>query len=641
MKSNDRDLGMGRKIPRRDLFHGIAGLAAGALVPGQALADRVLAMEQAGVSNGVYPPALTGLRGSHAGSFEVSHQLAREGRRDWGALQASDSYLYDLVVVGAGISGLSAAYFYLKQHPGSRILILDNHDDFGGHAKRNEFQSGDKDLIGYGGSQSLESPSGYSEVVKTLLRDLGIDLNRFDSAYDDSLYKRYGLTSGTFFGREQWGVDRMVPYNLAMHAGYQTGYPSRLSAYQAVEQFPISANAREQMLALMTTEDDRLAHIPETEKWAYLGSISYREFLIRYGAVTEPEVFAVLQDLCADSCVGIEAATASTALGYNALPGWGLTGLAISNHEPYIHHFPDGNASVARLLVREMIPAVADGATMEDVVTQRFDYSMLDVPATPVRIRLNSSVIGVQHEGDPVSAKEVFVSYVKAGKKYRVKARSAVLACYNAMIPHLCPELPVAQKQALALQIKTPILYTNVALRNWQAWQKLGVGAAAAPGAYHVISMLDFPVSLGSYEFAKTPNDPIIVHMERFVHRNNEGLTPREQHRLGRHELLSTPYAEIELKTRQQLAAMLGERGFDPAVDIEAITVNRWSHGYASKGNPLFVPYYDDVNDERWPYVQGRKSFGRISIANSDAAGRAVLPAAVEQAYRAVNELKT
>jgi spermidine dehydrogenase len=144
---------------------------------------------------------------------------------------------------------------------------------------------------------------------------------------------------------------------------------------------------------------------------------------------------------------------------------------------------------------------------------------------------------------------------------------------------------------------------------------------------------------MGGYRFAGGPDDPIIVHMERFVHSNNQGLTAREQHRLGRQELLSTPYEDIERQIRRQLAGMLADGGFDPAVDIEGITVNRWSHGYANRGNPLFVPYYEDNDDERWPHVQGRKPFGRITIANSDADGRAWLPAAVEQAYRAVNEL--
>jgi spermidine dehydrogenase len=632
MKPGDRDLGMGRRISRRDLLHGIGGLAASSLVPGQGFAD-------AGVPPAYYPPALTGLRGSHLGSFEVAHELARYGRTDWGQGQTPDDGVYDLVVVGGGISGLSAAYYFRKQHPDAHILILDNHDDFGGHAKRNEFQAGGQRLIGYGGSQTLESPSSYSNLVKALLRDIGVVPDEFYTALNQNFYQQFQLTAGTWFSKDLWGIDRLVPYSIAMHEGYLNVAPSPLTAEQAVALFPISEAARVEFLRLLLATEDGMSNIPADKKWDYLRSISYRQFLVQHAGITQEEVFTVLQDLCVDSCVGIEAAPASTALGYNSLPGWRITGLAEEEDEPYIHHFPDGNAGLARMMVRELIPAVAGGSTMNDVVTAPFDYSRLDEPSSRVRLRLNSTVIQVQHEGNSATAKQVQVSYIRNGARNEIQTRNCVLACYNAMIPALCPELPQLQKEALALQVKAPMLYTNVALRNWQAWQKLGIAAATAPGSYHSLAMLDFPVSMGDYRFAGGPDDPIIVHMERFVHSNNLGLTAREQHRLGRQELLSTPYEDIERQIRLQLAGMLADGGFDPAVDIEGITVNRWSHGYANRGNPLFVPYYEDNDDERWPHVQGRKPFGRITIANSDADGRAWLPAAVEQAYRAVNEL--
>ncbi len=528
MKTTDRELGMGRQISRRDLLHGIGGLAAGALVPGQALADRVLAMEQSGTLPTYYPPALTGLRGSHEGSFEVAHELARQGRKNWAQSRAPDTDIYDLVVAGAGVSGLAAAHFYRQQHPDSCILILDNHDDFGGHAKRNEFQSGSKKLIGYGGSQTLEGPSDYSRVVKTLLGDLGVDIKRFYSAYDQDYFRRFQLTAGTWFGKEQWGVDRLVPYSIGMFEGYLQVAPSKLTAEKAVAQFPISGPAQAEFIGLLTAETDRLTHIPAARKWAYLDTISYREFLSRHAGITQEEVFTVLQDLCVDSCVGIEAAPATIALGYNGLPGWNYTGLTHEASEPYIGHFPDGNAGIARLLVRELIPAVAAGSGMEDIVTARFDYGRLDEPSSSVRLRLNSTVVRVQHEGSAASAKNVRLSYVRDGILNEVRARHCVLACYNAMIPSLCPELPQQQKEALALQVKAPILYTNVAIRNWQAWHKAGVAAVLSPGGYHPVTMLDFPVSMGGYDYASGPDDPVVIHMERFIHRNNEGLTARE-----------------------------------------------------------------------------------------------------------------
>jgi spermidine dehydrogenase len=322
------------------------------------------------------------------------------------------------------------------------------------------------------------------------------------------------------------------------------------------------------------------------------------------------------------------------------MPGRSAAGLpAREPYERYIHHFPDGNASIARLLVRGMIPAAAPGTTMEDVVTARFDYSKLDQQSSAVRLRLNSTAIKVQHDGDPKTAKRVSVTYIRGGRAYRVRARACVLACYNAVIPYLCPELPAPQREALALQVKTPILYTTVALRNWHAWKKLGIGGVVAPGSYHTIAMLDFPVSLGDYSFAQGPDEPIVVHMERFPHRSNEGLIPREQHRLARYDMLSEPFESVERNIRVQLAGLLSPGGLDPARDIAGITVNRWAHGYANWGNSLFDHTYADRNDERRPHMRARKRFGRIAIANSDSAANAMLEAAVEQGHRAVREL--
>ena len=639
MKPADRNLGMDRRITRRDLLQGFGSVAAASFVPGGAFADEMLALEDARAALG-YPPALTGLRGSHVGSFEVAHQLAREGRQDWGPVEEPDTGIYDLVVVGGGISGLAAAHFYRQTNPDARVLILDNHDDFGGHAKRNEFDVGGRTLIGYGGSQTLEAPSGYSDLVRSLLQDIAVETRRFETAYDRDFYKQNDLGGGVFFSADDWGSDRLVRYDLGALGSYLPLAPSDLSTADAVKQMPMSDPARAELLRLLTTTQDRMPDIPLEEKEAYLYSISYREFLGKHLDISEPEVFAAFQYLTTDTSVGIEAARAGDALFYFYLPGVKATGMpAYEEDEPYIHHFPDGNASIARLLVRAMIPAVAPGSSMEDVVTARFDYSKMDTADSPVRLRLNSTVTCVANNGDPKSAKQVEVSYVKGGQAYRITGRHCVLACYNAMIPSICPELPAAQREALAIQVKAPILYTTVALGNWQAWKKLRIGAVVSSGSYHANAMLDFPVSLGDYHFASNPDDPITVHMERFPHHPNQGLSVREQRRLGRHELLATSFETIERNIRSQLADMLAGGGFDPARDIAGITVNRWAHGYAYGYSDLEDPHYEDRDDERYPHVRARKPYGRIAIANSDAGARAMLESAVEQAHRAVAEL--
>jgi spermidine dehydrogenase len=302
--------------------------------------------------------------------------------------------------------------------------------------------------------------------------------------------------------------------------------------------------------------------------------------------------------------------------------------------EPYIFHFPDGNASIARMLVRSLIPGCIPGHTMEDIVTARADYSRLDDAGSPVRIRLNSTAVHVEHTGPVRSAREVEVAYMRGGKLQSVKGKACVLACYNGMIPYLCPELPEKQKTALAYGVKAPLIYTHVALRNWTSFAKLGVHQIVAPGSYHSYVALDFPVSLGQYAFPRTPEDPMVLFMLRTP--CQPGIPERDQHRAGRYELMQTPFSVFERNIRDQLARMLGSAGFDPARDIQGITVNRWAHGYAYEYNSLFDPAWAEGEQ---PCVLGRKPFGRIAIANSDAGASAYTNVAIDQAYRAVQEL--
>jgi spermidine dehydrogenase len=325
-------------------------------------------------------------------------------------------------------------------------------------------------------------------------------------------------------------------------------------------------------------------------------------------------------------------------MSYNGLPGLRATAIADYNDdsEPYIFHFPDGNASIARLLVRKLIPRTADGTTMDDIVLAKFDYSKLDEEDSSVRLRLNSTVVRLEHDGSLNDAEHVSATYVNEGRAYRVRGKHCVMAGYNAMIPHMCPELPAEQSEALAFAIKAPIVYTSVLLRNWRAWKKLGIGFFASPGAYYVVSMLDFPVSMSGYEFSASPDEPIVVHMERFAVGDDPNATRREQRLAGRRELFATSFETLERETRRQLAGALAGGGFDPAEDIAAITVNRWGHGYSYRYQPRWDSGYE--GDEA-PHVVGRRRLGRISIANSDAGASAIMGAAINQAHRAIAEI--
>jgi len=617
-------------ISRRDFLNGTALVIAGGLTP--------LAQLRAEPGR-YYPPALTGLRGSHPGSFEVAHWVGREGKSfDTSGLAVEESF--DLVVVGGGISGLAAAWFYREAYgPASRILILDNHDDFGGHAKRNEFRVGDRLLIGYGGSESLQSPKAlFSKTVNRLLQALGVEIRRWDTAFDRKLYGSLGLTEGVYFDRETFGVDRLVagnPIVTGADAAESAAKPRQIEA--VIAEFPISDDAKARLIAFFKHPKDYLARKSKAEKIAYLKKISYRDYLRKDAGLSDEAVKYFDGGTKDFMAMGPDIVPALGALG-SRFPGFAGLGLKDQEEEgldePYIYHFPDGNASIARLLVRSLIPAVAPGHTMDDVLLANFDYAKLDVDSAPIRLRLNSTAVAVANartKGGPVE-----IGYVRSGALHRVQAKQCVLACYNMMIPHIMPELPEAQKQALALCVKLPLVYANVAVRNWHAFVKLGVDSIYSPYGYFSNIRLDFPVSLGGYRNSRDPNEPMLLHMTHVPLTPNKGLSNVEQFRLGRQQLLVTPFEEFEKQITDQLDRMLGPGGFQSARDIAAITVNRWPHGYAYDANSLFDR---DIAGPP-PFEIGRKRCGSVTIANSDAAWNAYAHEAIDQAWRAIVELK-
>lgn len=640
---------MDRRITRRDFLNGVA-LTIGATVVPASLFVGCEHQSDPEKSPNYYPPELTGLRGSHPGSFETAHSV-RDGTFWQHAGKPIDTgEKYDLVIVGGGISGLSAAHFFRKiAGPQARVLILENHDDFGGHAKRNEFRVGARTLLGYGGTYSVESPAPYSAVAKGVINELGIDVAAYPKYVSKGLYRSFGLTPNIFFNKETFGADKLV-VDPASLGGGETGdrmvqTPERWNKFLA--EAPMSAKAKRDYARLYHEKKDYLPGLSSDQKKAKLARVSYAKFLTDTVGMDEAVVKIMQAGPHPLFGVGIDAVAAQDAwgMGYpgfagmklDPAPGKGMNRDAIPNEEAekYFFHFPDGNASIARLLVRSLIPEAIPGDSATDVVTARANYAELDQRKSPVRIRLNSTAARVKHDGDPAGAKEVEITYARFGKVYTVRAAHCILACWHVMIPYICEDLPGKQKQALYSAAKVPLLYTNVAIQNWEAFQKLGVSSVYAPGCYHTAQTLDVPVSIGDYRCSQEPDQPIVIHMMKTPCK--PGLPARDQHRTGRIELFETTFQTMERSIRDQLARTLGAGGFDPARDITAITVNRWPHGYAYEYNSLWDDFW--LNGGETPCEVARKPFGRISIANADAGAYAYTDEAINQAWRAVGEI--
>ena len=636
---------MTRRIKRRDFLNGAAIGTGGLLLAGcnrDPVTDEPMSVETPrpfsppGTSD-YYPPTLTGMRGSHEGSYEVAHELAWRGNKPE-RYEALNEH-YDLIVVGAGMSGLAAArYYQQKMGDDARILILDNHDDFGGHAKRNEFHQDGRMMLSLGGAQNIEALSHYSDAARGLMEDIGIDddfIDFMDRQTPEDLFLAGKLQADN--GIAMPGADGHVTVGGNWLAAMFGGKDYEKS----VRALPLPEGEQDKLINFFAGHQDCLDDLSLSEKWEYINTTSYNRYLVDKVGLDEstlPIMNAILIHLNGVSGWNLTVLEGLT-LGGTGIKSMGWVGKATAMLAEVtlskllsVDMFPDGNASVARLLVQKLIPAVApDMQGREDVVITRFNYGALDRETNTTRLRLNSTAVGVRNNDNQVE-----VDYVQQGKAQRVTADHCVLACYNALIPHLCPEMPDTQKEGLSYGVKTPFVYANVQLENGRAYSKLDATLFQCPyDPFQWVSAAP-TVAVGGYEPPRGPDDPMVVFMMHSPMTGPEqSASCRDQLRRARHQIYSTAYADYEQQIRQQLQSILGKHGFNHETDIRAITVNRIPHGYAYVYLGLYDPKWEEGQA---PHEIGRAQFGRISIANTDSEATPLMNLAFDAAWRAVEE---
>ena len=557
-----------------------------------------------------------------------------------GAVDTGESY--DLIIIGGGFAGLSAARTFLKEaRPGQTCLILENHALPGGEAKRNEFIVDGHKITGPQGSNLTVVPSVKGDWYDELFNDLEIprhpefqtlegykgDLRLSSTNYLPMLgIAEQCANAGYFFDRETFDVEESYWDTDSSQNAYTN------TAFSTAEKADL--NRLREGTGVNKAGDD----------WPqWLDSITYREYLEDTLNI-QPRVIKLLDiTLTTTAGMGCDAISARYAM-MSALPGFdkGFGGKSLyrvpsdDKEIAGIFSFPGGNDAIYRLMLKKVLPnAISGGTRFEEIHDSAYQFENFDNPGSPARIRLNSTAVRVEHDGGTARAKSVTVYYQKNGKVYRVKAKGVVSAIGGWVNKHIIQDLPGEYEDAFGQLVHGSNMIVNVALRNWKPMAKLGVSACHffTNNGLGGFCNIRRPLVFGDNQPPLDPEKPVVLTF--YAGFTKPGLPAKEQAAAIRWELMSKSYADIEASVRQQLTTMFGSLGFDDEKDIAGIIVNRWGHSYVAA-----VPGFFHGNDGK-PALQKvtTRPFGRIAFGHSEHKGIQEWFGAVEHGERAARQV--
>lgn len=575
---------------------------------------------------------------SHGNTQEVmnaAHEI-RDGRYDTPPLNATDTGdVFDLVVVGAGLSGLSAAYYFRKQMRDGSCLILDNHPIFGGESKRNEFIVRGQRLIGPQGANEFDIPQAGEEGFE-LYDELGIPREFRYAPWSGKLKKlqfdrtNYGFqlwvdespSFGTYFEPEASGGNARWVANLWGNRLKEAPWP------EVVKQDFLSCRYGTR----------RAYEGQDFERW--LDSMTYQQYLEKVMGF-RPEVTRYIDPVLAAAIgLGCDAlsAYAARSVGMPGFQGFSKVMAYPPKWEEVSpltwHSFPGGNDGFARFFVKALIPEAIEGSSsFEDVLNGRVNFKLLDRREGKTRLRLAATAVRVEHERSPQEARTVSLTYVQRGRVHRVRAHRVVMAGGGWATRRVVRDLPEEHRKAYGQFFHSPMLVANVALNQWSFLYRLGLTAFRWFEGFGFCCNLRHPMWVGRHRPLLDPARPALLTF--YVPFYYPGQPLHKQGSMGRAELLSTSFSSYERQIRRQLARLFGDSGFDPKRDIAGVILNRWGHAYV---NPQPGFYF---GTEGRPPARDiiRKPFGRIAFGHSELVGHQYWLGAIGEGRRAVEQL--